>query len=99
MTTKRMPECNLLPLRVWQMQSGDVYAVDSAAVIVDYHRRIYIMAAGALRQVGCGVTVEKRCDGFHIDVSNVDHRWDRQSPYRGLLRVRSVSGTCEVTDC
>ena len=90
MTTKRMPICQVVAMRVVEMQVGDIAAVDPAAVVVDYHRRVYIMAAGALRQDG--VTVEKRCDGFHIDVSGVDHRWDRRSPYRGLLRVKSVTG-------
>lgn len=95
MTTAKLPDCRLKPVRVYQMQVGDVYGVREGGLVADVRGRVYVMLDAATLIPGAGlVTVERKEDGYYLDLSHVPGvRWSRDVPKNvRISRVRGVTG-------
>jgi hypothetical protein len=78
------------------MQPGDKGAVQANGIQAGPQGQVYILALAPLIQCGEGtVLVEKREDGYHIDLVHVpDYRWERCVDGK-VYRVKSVANaTC-----
>jgi len=92
----RLNDCHLWPARVSQMQVGDRVGAPLDALWANVQGTLFLSALARVAQVhGGALIVEKKADGYHVDLSRVPkgHRFQRKSSWSGkVYRVKGITG-------